>query len=515
MNGTEGSLVGIGVGTMGGLLAVAFLLGGAILGAGLLFWANARARTRRDQLQAEQEAALSRLQLEAQQALQVSALKAQQAHQEALHQLQTSASATQAGLEAELAALRSTLSSTASRAAEQAQRLEHLQTELRQVSMHKSQLEEQLRGLQRESSDKIALLQEARESMTAQFSSLAQAILDEKSKKFTEQNQTNLSALLQPLGQRISEFRARVDEVYDKENLHRSALQQQVQQLYSLNQQLSSQAKGLTDALRGSKTQGLWGEMLLQRLLEQAGLREGQDFTQQESFMREDGSRAQPDVIINLPGNRQIIVDSKVSLTAYQAYAQAEDKATQDAALAAHLQSMRAHIRGLTAKAYEKIEGIQTLDCVALFIPIEPAFHLAITKDSGLFQEAWEKNVLLVSPSTLLFVLRTVAYLWRQEEQSQNVQQIVKAGEDLYDKFVGFVEDLSELGQRLQQAQTSHDKAMNKLTTGRGALTTRAEQLRKLGIKPKKGLKAVYLPDLGLPLGDEDGAEAEAETSKD
>ena len=493
--------------TNGGLLTIVVTALGGFGGLGLAFGYLTLSRSRRDQraLADSHLQALEQLRADAARQQELALLQAQQRHLAELHQVQSQLSSLRATRDAEADALRQATAEAQARAGEQAVRVFKLQDEVRQLSSDRSQLAEKLAGLEREAGEKIALLQEARESMAAQFQTLAQTILDEKSKKFTEQNQTNLTALLQPLSQRISDFRARVDEVYDKENQHRSALQQQVQQLYSLNQQLSSQAKGLTDALKGSKTQGMWGEMLLERLLEQAGLREGQDYSRQESFVRPDGSRAQPDVIINLPGQRQIVVDSKVSLTAYQAYAQSDDKAEQETALAAHLQSMRAHIRGLADRGYEKLDGIQTLDCVALFIPIEPAFHLAITKDGGLFQEAWDRNVLLVSPSSLLFVLRTVAYLWRQEEQTQNVRQIVKAGEDLYDKFVGFVDDLAELGQRIQQAQVSHDKAMNKLTSGRGALTTRAERLKKLGVSPKKGLKPVYLPDLSLETDEETG----------
>ena len=336
---------------------------------------------------------------------------------------------------------------------------------------------------------KLALLDDARDSMTHQFRALANDILEEKSRRFTEQNQTNLGQLLDPLKTRLQEFQAKVDQVYVQESKDRSALAQQVTSLLEMNQRLADEAKDLTQALKGSsRTQGDWGEIVLERILEAAGLRRDHEYTMQETIAREDATRARPDVILHLPGNRKLVVDAKVSLVDYGTYCASNDEALRKHAAARHCASIKEHIRGLAARNYHRLPGLETLDFVILFVPIEPAFLLALETDNNLWLNAWEQNILLVSPSTLLFVVRTVAHLWKQEEQVRNVQQIAERGAELYDKFVGFVDDLSKLGARIEQTRAAYDGALDKLTRGRGNLVRQVEMLRALGVQPTKRL---------------------------
>jgi DNA recombination protein RmuC len=322
-----------------------------------------------------------------------------------------------------------------------------------------------------------------------QFKVLANDILEDKSKRFTEQNQTNLNQLLEPLKDKIKEFQGQVHDVYVKEGKDRSALAEQVKQLMALNSQLSKDAHNLTSALKGqAKVQGNWGELILERVLEASGLRKGHEYEVQDSHTREDGSRAQPDVVVHLPEDRHLIVDAKVSLKAYEEYANAETDHQRDAAMKRHLDSVRGHIGELSEKNYQQLHGQKSPDFVLMFIPVEPAFMLAIAHDSDLWQDALNKNVMLVSPSTLLFVLRTVTHLWRQEQQNRNAQEIANRGAELYDKLAGFIEDLDKLGDRLNQAKDVYDKAYGKFTTGRGNVIRQAEMLKELGIKSSKQL---------------------------
>lgn len=332
-------------------------------------------------------------------------------------------------------------------------------------------------------------LEEDRNRMADQFRALANDILEEKSRRFTEQNQTNLGQLLDPLKTRLQEFQSKVDQVYVQESKDRSALAQQVTSLLAMNQRLADEAKDLTQALKGSsRTQGDWGEIVLERILEAAGLRRDHEYTMQETIAREDATRARPDVILHLPGNRKLVVDAKVSLVDYGTYCSSTDEALRKHAANRHCASIKEHIRGLAARNYHRLPGLETLDFVILFVPIEPAFLLALETDNNLWVNAWEQNILLVSPSTLLFVVRTVAHLWKQEEQVRNVQQIAERGAELYDKFVGFVDDLSKLGARIEQTRTAYDAALDKLTRGRGNLVRQVEMLRALGVQPAKRL---------------------------
>ena len=361
----------------------------------------------------------------------------------------------------------------------------------------------QLEAERAQSSEKLQLLQSAREELSQQFKVLAQEILEEKTKRFTATNQEQLGQLLDPLRLRIQEFQQQVQQVYVAEGKERSALAQQVRQLMELNQSIGQEARNLTQALKGSnKTQGNWGELILTKVLEASGLREGFEYDVQEHHVRDDGSRAQPDVVVHLPGDRHLVIDAKMSLVAYEQAVNAEAGPLRTTATQRHIDSVRAHIKGLSDRNYQALYGLQSLDFVLMFIPVEPAFLLAIQEDPELFMDAWNKNVLLVSPSTLFFVVRTVAHLWRQEQQNRNAMDIANRGAELYDKLAGFVKDMEDLGSRLSQARDEYDSAMKKLTQGRGNVIRQAEMLKQLGVKPSKDMPRKVLDQ--SDVGDDD-----------
>lgn len=383
-------------------------------------------------------------------------------------------------------------------------RLHETEVQLSSVNAHVASLKTQLAQERSQNEEKLELLRSAREELTNQFRNLANDILEEKSQRFSEQNQQRLGQLLEPLKTRLREFQGKVEQVYVQEGKDRSALAEQVRQLMELNRTVSQEANNLTRALKGSnKTQGNWGELILERVLETAGLRKDEEFHVQQSHTTEDGHRLQPDVILHLPEDRHLIIDAKATLIAYEEYANSGDDKQRDVALKRHLEAVRSHIKGLSDKNYQALYGLKSLDFVLMFIPIEPAFMLAIKHDDELFMEAWHKNVLLVSPSTLLFVLRTVATLWRQEAQNRNAQDIAKRGAELYDKLANFVEDMESLGSRLSQAQKNYDDAISKLTTGRGNLIRQAEMLRDLGVKPNKSIPSRMLEQASNAAGTE------------
>ncbi|MGA7885520.1 MAG: DNA recombination protein RmuC [Acidobacteriaceae bacterium] len=337
--------------------------------------------------------------------------------------------------------------------------------------------------------EKIAVLQQAREELSNQFKALANEILEQKSKAFTEQNQANLTTLLTPLREKFGEFQLKVESLEKDGIAGRSELKTQIAGLRTLNERLSADANNLVTALKGSsKTQGDWGEFVLEKLLESAGLREGQEYRVQSSFTRDDRSRARPDVILDMPGSRHLVIDAKVSLSDYDEYCAAEEESARETALQHHIASMRAHIRDLAQRNYQALYGLNSLDFTVMFVPIEPAFMLALAHEGNLWQEAWDRNVLLVSRTTLLFVLRTVAQLWRQEQQTRNVQEIVRRGGELYDKLAAFAKDLTDVGKSLEAARQSYDDAYRKLAQGKGNAIRQAEMLKSLGVKPTKSL---------------------------
>lgn len=382
----------------------------------------------------------------------------------------------------------------------QLQNEEHVQNqrELNFMRVENSRLNTQLK-LEREAfEEKLALLNEARNNLSNQFKSLANDILEEKSKRFSEQNQASLSQLLNPLHERMQGFSQLVQHTYEKEAKERTTLENELKHLQQLNAQLHSDAKALTEALAGTqnKTQGNWGEMILEKVLENSGLKKGREYVLQASNTIIDDfghqRRLQPDVLVNLPENKQIVIDAKTSLTAYVRYTQSTDAASAEKALAGHIQSVRHHIKELSSKCYDEIEGLNTLDFVFMFIPVEPAYLLALQQDNQLFDDCFQKRIMLVGPSTLLATLRTIAHIWRSEQQNQNALTIAKEGGKLYDKFVGFVNTLEGVGKNLDQAQGQFQKAMGQLVNGRGNLVNRAQKLRQLGIQSSKNLPEYY-----------------------
>jgi DNA recombination protein RmuC len=362
-----------------------------------------------------------------------------------------------------------------------------------QQSQARVRAETELAAERRQSADKLATLQqtaqEAKTVLSDQFKNLANEILEEKSKRFAEQNQQNLDILLKPLQEKLTDFRKQVDETYQSEARERFALKQEVEKLAGLNLRMTDETRALTNALKGeSKTQGDWGELVLETILENSGLRKGEEYLVQDTQTISDGSRLQPDVVIRLPESKHLVIDSKVSITAYTRYIQADDDSIKTAELNSHVLSIKQHIQGLSAKNYQDLYGVGSIDFVLMFIPIEPAFLAAMRHAPDIYQEALKKNIVIVCPSTLLATVRTVAHLWRQEHQNRNAQEIARQCASLYDKFVGFVEDLDKVGQRLEQAQISYTDAVGKLKTGRGNLIRTAENVKKLGVKPNKSL---------------------------
>jgi DNA recombination protein RmuC len=339
----------------------------------------------------------------------------------------------------------------------------------------------------RSSEEKIRLLDEAKESLRIQFETLANQILEKKSKSFDELQQKNLGLLLQPFREQIAHFSKQTEERFVKESNDRAVLQKEISLLKTLNERIGEDALNLTRALKGeNKTQGNWGEIVLERILEQSGLREGSEYETQGTFTDESGKRLRPDVIIHLPQEKDIIIDSKVSLVAYEQFVNAEDPADKERFLKQHIQSIQAHVKGLSGKRYEDLEGVRSLDFVLLFMPIEGAFLLALEQDNTFFKMAYEHNIMVVGPSTLLVTLRTIEHIWRTERQEQNAQEIVRQAEALLDKFAAFAEDMSKIGTHIDRTQGAYDEAMKKLVEGKGNLVRRAENMKKLGLKPKK-----------------------------
>lgn len=357
-----------------------------------------------------------------------------------------------------------------------------------------AELNTTLEAVRNQATKDLAVLKDARDLMTTEFKAQAADILEEKAKKMTEQNQSNLTQLLDPVKEKIAAFQAKVEEVYINEGKERTKLGEHIRQLTELNNTLSKDAQNLALALKGDrKAQGNWGEIMLDRALEMAGLVEGVHYDRQGGMKSEDGKVQILDVVIHLPGDRHIVVDSKMTLPDYRAFTSTDNEEQSAAALRRHIAAVRAHINGLSAKNYQALYGLSSLDCVVMFIPLEPAFMLAVTHDAELLHDAWSKNVMLVSPTTLLFVIRAVANFWRQEDLSRNAQEISKRGAELYDKLASFVADLEKVGERLNQAQDSFNDARRRLSEGRGNVIRQAEMLRDLGVKPSKVMPAKWI----------------------
>ncbi|MCY1206851.1 RmuC family protein [compost metagenome] len=384
------------------------------------------------------------------------------------------------------------------------QERERKDAELRRLDADRASLEAELREQRESHEQRMTDLQAARDDLRAQFAELAGKIFDEREQRFAQTSQQRLGQLLDPLKERIQAFEKRVEESYQQEARERFSLGKELERLQQLNQRLGDEATNLTRALKGQKTQGNWGELVLERVLEHAGLEKGREYQTQVSLKSAEGERFQPDVLIQLPGDKQVVVDAKVSLTAYQALIAADDEAARSQALKQHVLSLRSHLKGLSVKDYQRLEGLHSLDFVLLFVPIEAAFAAALQADPGLFQEAFEQHIVIVSPTTLLATLRVIDSLWRQERQSQNAREIAERAGALYDKFVAFVQDLDEMGSRLQQLDKAYANARNKLVEGRGNLIGRAENLKLLGARASKSLPNDLLERAaGLPLLDE------------
>lgn len=332
-------------------------------------------------------------------------------------------------------------------------------------------------------------MQNLQERFKDEFENLANKILEEKSQKFTEQNKEKLDQLLKPLGEKMEEFKKKVEETHKEDIEGRSSLKQHLEHLKEMNQQMAQEAKDLTKALKGdSKTQGSWGEVILQRILEKSGLSKGREYEIQENHRSEDGRNLYPDVVVYLPDDKRLVIDSKVSLKAYEQFTSAEDEAERTEALEQHVNSLRSHVKGLSKKNYEQLYGGKSPDFVLMFVPIESAFGVALQHDASLYYDAFDKNIVIVSPSTLLATLATIDSVWKQEYQNKNAQEIAERGGALYDKFVLFVESMQDIGQRIRQTQESYDEAMGRLSEGRGNMIRQVEMLRELGAKSSKSL---------------------------
>jgi DNA recombination protein RmuC len=361
-------------------------------------------------------------------------------------------------------------------------------------------LDAMLASERKQNEEKINLLNGAQETLKLEFQNLANKIMEEKSEKFTEQNKSNIESLMNPLREQLKDFKKKIEDTYDKETKDRISLHEQIINLQKLNTQLSEDAHNLTKALKGeSKTQGNWGELILERILEQSGLEKGREYETQSSFSQSDADskqkRYQPDVLIHLPEEKTIIVDSKVSLTAYENFCSAEEENDKKIFLKEHINSVKKHIIELSEKTYQDIDALNTLDFVVMFMPIEAAFLLAMQEDQELYRYAMDKNIFIVSPSNLLVMLRTIHHTWRNEKQNQNAQKIADNAGKLYDKFVGFLDDMDDIGKKLEQTSKSWESGMKKLQQGSGNLIKRAEDLKKLGAKANKSIDRNLLKD--------------------
>jgi DNA recombination protein RmuC len=357
---------------------------------------------------------------------------------------------------------------------------------------------EKIKGLQdalQESKDEHKReIEDLQKKMTTEFENIANRILEDKSKKFTEQNRANIDIILSPLKEKIVSFEEKVERTYQAESKERVELKVKLEELTKLNQRVSDEANNLAKALKGdNKLQGNWGEMLLEKILERSGLQKDAEYTTQHNTQNNEGKSIKPDVIIHLPDSKHIVIDSKVSLLAYEQYANAEQEEEKERFKKDHISSIRNHIKLLSDKNYQTSAGLTLPDFVLMFIPLESSFSLAIQADQDIFNFAWDRKIVMVSPSTLLATLRTIASIWKQEKQNKNALEIARQGADLYDKLVGFTDDLLKIGERLSQTQHVYQDALKKLSTGSGNLIKRAENIKKLGASPTKSFSEKLL----------------------
>ena len=383
-----------------------------------------------------------------------------------------------------------------------------LEEELGQAREDKARLETKKGNLEEKLSEHKKEVENLQEQFADQFENLANQILEKKSEKFTEQNEENIGQLLKPLQEKITEFEKKVEDTHKEDLKERATLKEKINQLAKLNQEMSEQAQDLVQALEGqSKTQGDWGEMILERILEESGLTKGREYLVQESMKTEDGSHVRPDVVVRLPEDRYIVIDSKVSIVAYRRHVSAETEDEEEKQLKQHVASVRSHVKNLSSKNYHQLHENGSPDFVLLFVPIEPAFAKALQASDRLYNEAFSQNVVIVSPTTLLATLATISNIWKQEHQNQNAQEIAKRGGRLYDKFCLFAEALEEVGKRIEQTQDSYSTAMNRLRDGKGNLVRQVEMLRDLGADTSKLLPESIASSADLSTVPEDEEE--------
>jgi len=343
-----------------------------------------------------------------------------------------------------------------------------------------------------------AYLQNVQQKFKHEFENLANKLLDEKSQKFTEHNRANMDVILNPFKEKLKDFEDKVDKVYKAEADERNVLKGVITQLMALNKQISDEANNLTRALKGdNKRQGNWGEVILERVLESSGLVRDREYRIQASMQTTDGTRYQPDVVIDLPDDKHLVVDAKVSLIAYERLVNCETEEDRKLFAKAHIESIRAHVASLSTKRYHDLYQINSPDFVLLFVPIESSFSIAVQLDAEIFNYAWDKKVVIVSPSTLLATLRTIASMWKQERQNRNVLEIARLSGEMYDKFYGFIADMEGIGKNIKLTQDNYERALNKLSTGRGNLVTTAGKIKALGAKADKQIEQKYLNEIG------------------
>jgi DNA recombination protein RmuC len=394
------------------------------------------------------------------------------------------------------------------------QKVDMLVKELHDAQVNVREQEVTLDKERRTTTEKLELLERNRDALKQEFENLANKIFEQKSEHFSKQTRTSLDTLLNPFRDQLQDFRKRVEDVYTTETRDRQALRSEIKSLQELNRQITEEASNLTRALKGDKKiQGNWGELILERVLEKSGLRKGIEYETQGSYRDRDNQVLRPDVVVFLPDNRNLVIDSKVSLVAYQQWVIGKDDQTREEALKLHVEAVRHHIRTLSEKDYSQLSGLHSPDFVFLFMPIEPAFVAAFQQDDNLFTEAFERKIIVVTPTTLLATLRTIENIWRYERQSQNARRIAERAAAVYDKLRVFVEAMERLGVQLHTAQGSYDSAMNTLTRGRGNLISQANRFVELGVRVKKELPKVIVDQAEVDAMDEIGA-ADEQPSK-
>ena len=415
-----------------------------------------------------------------------------------------------ASTDSELASRRDRLSQLEQENRDLRLRAESLSDEFNQLKVELREQQVTLDKERRSAAEKMELLEKNRDALKQEFENLANRIFDQKSERFSQQSKTSLDSLLNPFRDQLQDFRKRVEDVYTTETRDRQALRSEIKSLQDLNRQITEEAANLTRALKGDKkVQGNWGELILERVLERSGLRKGVEYETQGSYRDEDNQLLRPDVIVHLPDQRNLVVDSKVSLLAYQQWVVAEEDSARDEALKQHVEAVRSHIRSLSEKDYSQLNGLHSPDFVLLFMPIEPAFVAAFQQDENLFAEAFERKIIVVTPTTLLATLRTIENIWRYERQSQNARRIADRAGAVYDKLRVFVEAMERLGTQLHTAQGTYDNAMNTLTRGRGNLISQANRFVELGVRVKKELPKAIVEQAEVDADDEDADSGE------